>query len=156
MTTALAATTRSGHQDAQLTLQETASCVPTWFVLCPPGTVLVPIGSIQVLADLAPGTPVALVGARPLRRTALRRACREHDVRIDRELLVLPSVARPWVVLDDDRDTVSRFWRETAAIPPLPGWLTAVADLALVMARRAPWRWTGALAPGRIVLGERR
>jgi hypothetical protein len=130
---------------------------PPWAILCPPGTVTVPVERArQVLASLAPGTPVALVTNGPLARRSLRRVCRAGDVRIDRELVALPSADRPLVLFDDDARSVARFWSGVAAIPPAPGWVTAPATLVLAVAARVPWQWTGALAPGRVLIGERR
>jgi hypothetical protein len=77
-------------------------------------------------------------------------------VRIDRELVALPSADRPLVLFDDDARSVARFWTGVAAIPPAPGWVTAPATLVLAVAARVPWQWTGALAPGRVLIGERR
>jgi hypothetical protein len=130
---------------------------PPWAILCPQGTVTVPVEQArQVLASLAPGTPVALVTNRPLARRSLRHLCRAGDVRIDRELVALPSADRPLVLFDDDARSVARFWTGVAAIPPAPGWVTAPATLVLAVAARVPWQWTGAVAPGRVLIGERR
>ena len=93
-----------------------------------------------VLPQLAPGTPVAIVVDRPLLRRAARRRCDGAGVRAERELVALPSGSRPLVLFDDHPQTVSAFWD----------------TVAMVLGARAPWRWTGALAPGRLVLGVRR
>jgi len=110
----------------------------------------------RVLASLPAGTPVALVTNRPFSRAALRRLCRRNGVLVHRELVALPSATAPLVLFDDEESAVSRFWNSVAAIPPAPGWVTAPATLVLAAATRAPWQWTGALVPGRVVLGERR
>lgn len=130
---------------------------PPWSILCPRDTVTVPSGRArQVLASLAPGTPVALTTNRPWSRRSLRRLCEVGNVRIDRELVALPSTERPLVVFDDDSRSVARFWTGVATIPPSPGWVTAPATLALTVAARLPWQWTGSVAPGRVLIGERR
>ena len=130
---------------------------PPWAALCPEHTVTVPATRAStVLASLAPGTSVALVANRPFSRLLLRRLCRTHGVRIDRELVALPSVDRPLVLFDDTELSVRRFWTGIATIPPAPGWVTAPATLVLSLAVHAPWQWTGAVVPGRVLLGERR
>ena len=133
------------------------SAAPPWAVLCPEGTVTVPLErAAEVLPRLLPGTPVALVADRPLARRPLRRLAAEHGVRVGRELVALPTASQPLVLLDDDAPSVARLWAVVAAVPPAPGWVTAPATLVLAVAARLPWRWTGALAPGRVVIGERR
>lgn len=136
---------------------ETEREAPPWTVLCPPNTVNVPAErGAQALAALPPGTSVALTTNRPWSRRSLRRLCDLGDVRIDRELVALPSADRPLVVFDDDPHSVARFWTDVAAVPPAPGWVTAPATLVLALATRLPWQWTGLVAPGRVLIGERR
>jgi hypothetical protein len=128
-----------------------------WAPLCPPGTVTVSwTEAAGVLPLLAPGTQVAIVADRPFLRRAVRRRCDRAGVRVERELVALPSGSRPLVLFDDHPQTVSAFWDTVATVPPARGWITALGTLALVLGARAPWRWTGALAPGRVVLGVRR
>lgn len=128
-----------------------------WTPLCPPGTVAVSwTEAAGLLPQLAPGTPVAIVVDRPFLRRAVRRRCDGAGVRVERELVALPSGSRPLVLFDDHPQTVSAFWDTVAMVPPARGWITAVGSLAMVLGARAPWRWTGALAPGRLVIGVRR
>lgn len=137
--------------------EEAAVDAPPWAILCPPGTVTVPAEDArQALAALAPGTPVAVTTNRPCSRRALRRLCAAAGVRVDRELVALPSADRPLVLFDDDAHSVARFWTGVAAIPPAPGWVTAPATVVLAVAARLPWQWTGTAAPGRVLIGERR
>jgi hypothetical protein len=69
---------------------------------------------------------------------------------------VLPTLVRPMVVIDDTEPAVRHFWSSIATVPP--GLvLTAVPASALLgVARHLPWRWTGAAAPGRVVIGRPR
>ncbi len=130
---------------------------PPWRVFCPEDTVAMLVKDApRVLATLPAGTPVAVVANRPFARAAVRRLCDRHGVRVHRELVALPSATHPLVLFDDDEPSVSRFWSSVAAIPPAPGWVTAPATIVLGAAVRAPWRWTGLVVPGRVVLGERR
>ena len=130
---------------------------PPWATLSPAATVTVPAGRAhEVLPLLGPGTPVALVSNRPFSRTVLRRLCRVHGVEVERELVALPSVVRPLVLFDDAEDSVRHFWSAVATVPPAPAWVTAPATAALAVAVRMPWRWTGVVVPGRVLLGVRR
>ncbi len=130
---------------------------PPWAALSPGATVTVPaVRADEVLPSLSPGTPVALVSNRLLSRAVLRRLCRVHGVEIERELVALPSVVRPLVLFDDAEDSVRHFWNAVATVPPAPAWVTAPATAALALAAHAPWRWTGAVVPGRVLLGVRR
>lgn len=162
LTTALTSLTTLTERTRAVPLRALGAADPVegprpWSVLCPEGTVIVRVERARAtLPTLAPGTPVALVANRPWSRATLRRLCRGNGVRIDRELVALPSADRPLVLFDDEGPTVARFWGDVAAIPPAPGWVTAPASLVLAVAARVPWQWTGALAPGRVVLGERR
>ena len=85
----------------------------------------------------------------------LRSRARRAGIRIDRELIVLPTTASPIVVLDNSEAAVQHFWSSVAAVPPGVTWAGAPASLALLLARRAPWRLTAAVAPGRVMIGCR-
>ncbi|MGW5194877.1 hypothetical protein ACWEOO_36875 [Kribbella sp. NPDC004138] len=127
-----------------------------WLQLCPPGTVehdlrCGPLRADQVSTD----GPVVLIDQRPRSRRRLRRTARELGVVVEREFVVLPTLDRPMVVIDDVEEAIRHFWTAVATVPP--GLAFAVPASALLgLARRAPWRWTGALAPARVVVGRRR
>jgi hypothetical protein len=108
------------------------------------------------LHRLPPGTRVCLVADRPGARRRLRRTARRAGIALQRELIAVPSTRRPVVLVDDHQDAVGAFWRSVVAPPPgfSRGWL--VATLTIVLGRRLPWTWTGAVAPGRVVLGTKR
>lgn len=107
------------------------------------------------LRRLPPGTPVCLlmygVGARP----RLRRVARRAGIVLERELIAMPSTRHPVVLFDDHPDAVHTFWRSVLAPPPglARGWLPVT--LLIMAGRRLPWTWTGAAAPGRVVLGRK-
>ena len=106
------------------------------------------------LHRLPPGTPVRLVVDRIGARRRLRRATRRAGIVVERELVVVPSTAHPVVLLDDHPDAVRAFWQSVLAPPGLArAWLPAT--LAIRVGRRLPWTWTGAVAPGRVVLGRK-
>ncbi len=127
-----------------------------WQVLGPRPMVELRDPSVDVLTRLRSGTSVALVTDRPGGRRRLRRDARRAGVRIDRELIVLPSTRHAQVVLDDDPAAVRHFWTSVAAVPPGVARLAGPAGVVLRVARRLPWRWTGAVAPGRVLIGSRR
>ncbi|MDX6325000.1 MAG: hypothetical protein QOK15_1354 [Nocardioidaceae bacterium] len=112
--------------------------------------------SPRQLRDLDAGTAVVLVSDRPLSRWRLRRTAQLGGVRIDRELIAIPHSRRPQVVLDDSSVAVHHFWANVAMVPPGVAGLAGAAELALRAARLLPSSWTGALAPGRVLVGRKR
>ncbi|HZX05369.1 hypothetical protein [Kribbella sp.] len=133
--------------------RESTRPIAPWLQLCPPGTVEIDLrdGPVELPLD----GPVVLVDQRPWSRRRLRRTARELGVVLEREFVVLPTLERPMVVVDDVEEAVRYFWTAVATVPP--GLAFAVPASALLgLARRAPWRWTGALAPARVVVGRRR
>ena len=109
----------------------------------------------KAVRRLPGGTPVALLDSRPASRLRLRRIARKLPITIERELIVLPTPGRPIVVLDDTPDAVRHFWRSVAAVPPGLAAALLPATLLLRAARAMPWTWTGAFAPGRVLLGTK-
>lgn len=107
------------------------------------------------LRRLAPGTAVRLVADRPLSRRRLRRMTRRAGIVVERELIAVPSTGHPVVLIDDHPDAVHALWHSVLTAPPglLRGWLAAT--LTIRIGRRLPWTWTGALTPGRIVIGRK-
>jgi hypothetical protein len=102
------------------------------------------------------GARVFVVVDRPGARRRLRRAARRAGIVLERELIAVPSTRHPVVLVDDQRDAVHAFWH--SALTPPPGlartWLPATLTISL--GRRLPWTWTGAIAPGRVVVGRKR
>jgi hypothetical protein len=111
--------------------------------------------SPQELLALAPGSAVVLVSDRPLSRWRLRRTARLAGVRIDRELIAIPTSRRPQVILDDSPVVVRHFWKKVAMVPPGVAALGGAAEAALRFARLLPPSWTGAIAPGRVLVGRK-
>ena len=110
-----------------------------------------PVETHQLSAEL----PVVLMDHRPLSRRRLRRVARDLGVVLEREFVVLPTIGRPMVVIDDVETAVRHFWTAVATVPPGLAFTAVPASALLGLARRAPWRWTGAIAPGRVVIGRR-
>lgn len=127
-----------------------------WRALCPRRVLELRDPTLHTLRSLPPGTAVALVTDGPLNRVRLRRRARRSGVRIDRELVVVPTTTAPLVVLNNTEDAVRHFWDAVAAVPPGLTWASAPAGIALRLGRRAPWRWTGTLTPGCVLVGSRR
>jgi hypothetical protein len=127
-----------------------------WRALGSPGTVEVRNPHRRDLQALAPGTAVCLVQDRPLVRRRLRRLCARSGVVVERELVAIPSTKHPIVLVDDQLPAVRDFWESFVTTPPgvTRGWLAIT--LLIMVGRRLPWTWTGAVAPGRVVLGTRR
>jgi hypothetical protein len=59
------------------------------------------------------------------------------------------------VVIDDVEEAVRHFWTAVATVPPGLAITALPASVLLGVARSAPWRWTGAAAPARVVIGRR-
>jgi hypothetical protein len=127
-----------------------------WLELCPPGTVEHDIGSGPVETSQLPAElPVVLMDQRPFSRRRLRRVARDLGVVLEREFVVLPTIERPMVVIDDVEAAIRHFWTAVATVPPGLAFTAVPASALLALAQRAPWRWTGAITPGRVVIGRR-
>ncbi|GAB3255520.1 hypothetical protein GCM10027425_15640 [Alteromonas gracilis] len=126
-----------------------------WRLLAAAGTVEARHVRPGALRALPLGTPVCLVEDRLLARARLRRLARRAGIEIERELIVLPTLASAVVVLDDAPEAVAAFWERIAATPPGVARAHGAADLGVRVARRLPWQVTGAVAPGRVLLGWR-
>ena len=126
-----------------------------WLLLAPEGAVSVPAAHLRRPDDVPPA-PISLVvcSSHPGGRRRLRRRARRAGLVVTRELIVLPTLRHPIVVLDDNAASVGDFWASIAAVPPGLARSATVAGACLRLARRAPWRWTGALAPGHVLIGR--
>ncbi|MBB5978370.1 hypothetical protein [Kribbella solani] len=127
-----------------------------WLQLCPPGTIELDLrdGPFDA-AGLTTERPVVLLDQHPLSRSRLRRTARRLGVAVERELVVLPTLAHPMIVMDDVEQAIRYFWTAVATVPPGLALTALPASAALGIARRTPWRWTGAIAPARVVIGRR-
>lgn len=125
-----------------------------WRILGPADMVEIRRPGVAALRALAPGTTVCLVLDAPGSRSRLRRIAHRAGLLIDRELIVLPSTTSPVVVLDDAAVPVARLWQDVATVPPgvVLGWFAGT--VAIRAALFLPWQWTGALAPGRVLIGR--
>jgi hypothetical protein len=128
-----------------------------WLALCPEGTVEVDVRhGWRSARQLPAGTPVVLLDGPPFSRRRLRRLARRVSATVERELVVLPTAGHPIVLLDDTPEAVRHFWTSVAAVPPGLALAWLPATVVLWIAQRVPWTWTGAVAPGRVLLGTRR
>ena len=129
--------------------------VRPWLALCPPGVVVVDGLDRRALAALCPGTRVAVRVDAPGSRARLHALARATGVCVERELIAVPNTRHPIVLVDDDESAVRFLWDGLATVPPGLCRTVPLAALALRAARSAPWGWTGAVAPGRILIGVR-
>jgi hypothetical protein len=127
-----------------------------WRALCPRRVLELRDPELLTLQRLPSDTAVALISDSPLSRRRLRSLAHRAGIRIDRELIVLPSTRSPVVILDDDESAVRHFWSSIAAVPPGLARTSPAATATLAVARLVPWRCTGAVAPGRVLIGSRR
>src|SRR6185436_8694186 len=69
--------------------------VRPWLALCPPDVVLIDGFDRQALTALCPGTPVAVRVDAPRSRARLHALARATRVRVERELIAVPSTRHP-------------------------------------------------------------
>ena len=127
-----------------------------WLALCPRDAVVMRDPDPVSLGRLPSGAEVAMVTDGLLARRRLRRRARRSGIVVQRELIVVPGTRSPIVALDDTEAAVRHFWSHVAAVPPGLVLTHVPATLLLLAVRLLPWRWTGALAPGRVLVGSRR
>jgi hypothetical protein len=125
-----------------------------WSVLAPANAIQLSGESLRRTAELPPGTSVVLVATRPFARRHLRRAADRADIRVDRELIALPSTRSPLVVVTDDDESIALFWNAVAMVPPGLTRALGLATLALHLLTLVSPDVTRRLAPGRILIGH--
>jgi hypothetical protein len=74
---------------------------------------------------------------------------------VERELLVLPGTRRALVTVDEDAAAVRHFWTAIAVVPPGLTWASLPTTVAIRLARRLPWSWTGAVLGGHLLIARR-
>jgi hypothetical protein len=137
--------------------ERTSPAASPWLTLCPAGTVEIDARDVRGAARQRPAdTPVVIVDDRPFSRRRLRRLADRLSVVIERELIVLPTVGRPIILVDDTEAAVRHFWTAIATVPPGLAFTALPATAMLGLVRFLPWRWTGAAAPGRAIIGRQR
>jgi hypothetical protein len=136
----------------------TGAAASPWLTLCPAGTVEIDAREVRgaTAGQLPADTSVVLLDDRPFSRRRLRRLADRLSVVIERELIVLPTLGRPIVLVDDTEAAVRHFWTAIATVPPGLALTALPATVMLGLARLLPWRWTGAAAPGRATIGRHR
>lgn len=125
-----------------------------WLALGPPGTLELRRPRTWTVRCLEAGTRVCLVEDRLFARLRLARVVRLAGLVVEREVVAVPTARRPLVLVDDHETAVRQFWNSIATVPPGLAITALPAAGCLRMARLLPWRWTGALTPGRIVIGR--
>jgi hypothetical protein len=125
--------------------------------LCPVGTLEIDARGIDggTADQLRPNQPVVLIDQRLFSRRRLRRLARTLSIQVEREFVVLPTLRHPLVLVDDTEPAVHHFWTSIATVPPGLAFTALPASALLALARKLPWSWTGAAAPGRALVGRR-
>ena len=126
-----------------------------WQALCPPQAPVLRDPDVSQVRRTRPGQPVVLVSDRVGGRRRLRRTARLGGLLVDRELLVLPGTRRTLVTVDEDPTAVRHLWDSVAAVPPGLTWAALPVTGILHLGRRMPWRWTGAVVGGHVLIGRR-
>ena len=150
-----ARTAEGPHDPARGVVSRGCLVLSPWLALCGKDAVEIRDPRSPAVHSLAPGTTVVLLCDRPLSRWRLRRLAARAGVEVDRELIGVPSTRRPVVLLDDEESAVHHFWNDVVTVPPGLASGSLPATVALRIARTLPWAWTGALLPGRVVIGRR-
>lgn len=125
-----------------------------WRALGPGGMVELRRPVLAQLLLLRSCTTVCLLEDRPLARLRLRRLARRTGLVLQRELIAVPTARHPLALVDDDADAVRHFWSAVATVPPGLARAALPVAASLALARRLPWGWTGAMLPGRVVIGK--
>lgn len=126
-----------------------------WLALCGGDVVEIRDPRLEAVRSIRPGTTVVLLCDRPLSRWQLRRLAWRAGLEIDRELIAVPSTRTPVVLVDEAESAVRHFWNDVITVPPGLALASLPASVVLHLARSLPWRWTGALTPGRVLIGRR-
>jgi len=144
-----------------VTADVTADVADRWGVLAAPAAswLSVPrsrLGRRQlvalVTADKA-GGDVVLCDDRPGSRFRCRSLARRAGLRVEREFIVLPTLARPWYVVEDAPEALTWFATAVLTVPPGARLQRAAALAVTVLGLLVPR--LGWLAPARIVVGSR-
>lgn len=129
--------------------------IAPWLALCGEDVVEIRAPRLSAVRSTRPGVTVVLLSDRPLSRWRLRRLAGRAGIEIDRELIAVPSTRHPVVLLDEAESAVRHFWDDVVTVPPGLALSSLPASVVLRLARSLPWRWTGAVAPGRVLIGRR-
>ena len=140
---------------------------PAHVLLCADTEVAWPTrpGDVARVMVLPRGATVALADRRPGGRGRLRRAAARLGVRVDAEYIVLPTWGRATFVAADDLATVGWLLSTFTTTPPRVTRGTYLIEALQRATQRAGGtragalvilRVTGALVPGRILVGTRR
>jgi len=126
-----------------------------WRTLCPADARVLRDPDPRLVRRIPSGRTLVLVSDRMWGRRRLRRAARIGGLVVDRELLVLPGTRHTLVTVDEDPQAVHHLWHSVAAVPPGLTWASLPLTGLLLLARRLPWQWTGAVLGGHVLVGRR-
>ena len=133
-------------------------------VVSPPGAVTVDLGrsrprrhhSASEIRALPTGTGVVLVASAPGAKRRCKAFAAATGVDVQQGYLAFPSARAPAYLVEDHPAPLGLFVRTILTPPPRRGSASAIAaGLALVRLFH-PWRLIRSLAPGLVVVGERR
>jgi len=138
----------------------TADVADRWGVLAAPAASWLPVPRSRVgrrrlvrrvTAD--PVGDVVLCDDRPGSRFRCRSLARRAGLRVEREFIVLPTMARPWYVVEDAPESLAWFASTVLTVPPGARLQRAAALAVTALGLLVPR--LGWLAPARIVVGSR-
>ncbi len=126
-----------------------------WALIEPAGAAVVELGIGRRVPALAPGATVVVRCGGPGAWFRCRRFARRHHLQGQRSYLVLPSLGRARLRIEDAPEARAWFVANLLTTPPGAGRLSPVVDLVVAVVRlaaRGPL--LGIVTPGRVVVGS--
>jgi hypothetical protein len=140
--------------DARIGLRHLVPSSSTWVEV--PQTRAARERAADEVRRLPPGAPVVLADRRFGSRHRSRALARLASIDVDRELLAIPKIDAPDVVVDDEPRVVAGFWRRFVTVPPgvVSGAPALTLGIRAIEAMHA-WAVVGFVVPGRYTVGRR-
>lgn len=104
---------------------------------------------------ITPGRDVVLVARGTVQAMRLHCAARRLNLLVDRDVVVLPSLERPWCCVELGGGGPLWLWQTMGTVPPGRTWSAPILDLAIRAGRRS--RLVGilaCLAPCRVLIAR--
>lgn len=126
-----------------------------WALIEPTGAEVVELGAGRRVSALTPGTVVVVRCGGPGAWFRCRRFARRHHLQGQRSYVVLPSLGRARLRIEDAPEARAWFVANLLTTPPGAGRLSPAVDVvvaAVRLAARGPL--LGMVTPGRVVVGR--
>jgi hypothetical protein len=135
-----------------------------WHAVSPPGAVAVELGRsyarrharMPEIRALPAGTPIVLFASAPGAIRRCRAFAAASGIALQDAYLAFPSARAPAYLVEDHPAPLRLFVSTILAAPPRRGIASPLAAGLAVVRAFHPWRLIRSLAPGRVVVGQRR